>query len=75
MEESRRKQQDQGKLESEHRHQTEVKTLSGNLGTVRMELETMRRRCKDMENNSTMQQKKFSGNYKFVIMLNSFVLM
>ena len=61
MEESRFKQQDQEKLESERRHQMEVKTLSGNLGTVRMELETMRRRCKDMENNNALQRKKAEG--------------
>lgn len=41
----------------------EVKTLSSNLGTVRFELETMKRKGREMEDNRIMQQRNFDGKY------------
>ena len=47
--------------ENERRHDVEVSTLSSNLGTVRLELEAVRKRGREMEATASSQQKKISG--------------
>ena len=42
-------------------HDREVKTLSGNLGTLRFEMETMKQRVRDMDENNAIQQKRING--------------
>lgn len=53
---------EEGKVLSEKEHEVETRTLSSNLGTLRFELETMKRRVKEMDNTSSFQQKKIEGN-------------
>lgn len=51
----------QEKAEMERQHEVEVTTLSSNLGVVRLELETTRRRRKELEDSSILWQRKIEG--------------
>ena len=41
----------------------ELSTLSNNLGTVRVELDNVRRRGKEIEATASTQQRKINGMY------------
>ena len=56
------------KVNKERQHQVEMKTLSGNLGTVRLELETMKRRLREMEGNATLQKQKADGELLYIFL-------
>ena len=56
------------KVDKERQHQVEMKTLSGNLGTVRLELETMKRRLREMEGNATLQKQKADGTLLYIFL-------
>lgn len=49
------------KSENNKQYQSEIKTLSGNLGTLRFELETMKKRVREMEDNASIAQKRIQG--------------
>lgn len=48
-------------------HEREVKTLSSNLGTLRFEMETMKKRVRDLDETNNIQQKRINGNTNILV--------
>ena len=49
------------KVETSRRHESEVRTLSSNLGSLRVDNETLKRKLKEVEREFTDQKQKTSG--------------
>ena len=52
------------KAENNRQREVEVRTLSSNLGTLRLDNETLKRKMREMENNTSQQKLRYDGELK-----------